>query len=159
MAENKFDEVAEQKRLDKVISDIIDDLDVMVDEVHQKRDNEIAFLKEMKNQLIFVKDSTDIEFFKRHDIFENIMLKFVNRYGNIDRLNRRFWIGLTKEAIKSTWNRLLIFYMIMGISIYSLKGYDDLINWLLELPFIFLGSMAIVIVVLRIVKGNPYKKL
>ena len=42
---------------------------------------------------------------------------------------------------------------------YSFKGYDDLINWLLELPFIFLGSMAIVILVLRIVKGNPYKKL
>ena len=159
MAENKFDEVAEQKRLDKVISDIIDDLDVMVDEVHQKRDNEIAFLKEMKNQLIFVKDSTDIEFFKRHVIFENIMLKFVNRYGDIDQLNRRFWIAVIKDAIKSTWNRLLIFYMIMGISIYSFKGYDDLINWLLELPFIFLGSILLIVVVLRIVKGNPYKKL
>ena len=159
MAENKFDEVAEQKRLNEVISDIIKDLDGMVDEVHQKRDNEIAFLKEMKNQLIFVKDSTDIEFFKRHDIFENIMLKFVTRYGDIDKLNRRFWIGLTKDTIKSTWNRLIFFYLIMGISIYSFKGYDDLINWLLELPFIFLGSMAIVILVLRIVKGNPYKKL
>ena len=159
MAENKFDEVAEQKRLDKVISDIIENLDVMVDEVHQRRDNEIAFLKEIQNQLIFVKDSTDIRYFKRHDIFENIMLKFVNRYGNIDQLNRRFWISVIKDTIKSTWNKLIFLYLIMGISIYSFQGYDKLINWLLELPFIFLGSMAIVIVVLRIVKGNPYKKL
>ena len=132
--------IEKTKYLEEQVARMSENVEQLI--IVNKKEN--AFLLEIQNQLNFIAESENMDYEKRRNLFSKLLDRFAEKYEFKRRGLIHLLFRIMKDYAISTWKTLLVFYTCIGLFIYHALGVDKFTSWIIQLPFIYIGTILIV---------------